>query len=84
MEFVGLVREPTSFDVVAQGDTTRVAENSNNENLDAHKIYAQKPHDDSQARVETSLRSEICIDVTYLEQAKMKHYRQTFGALQQL
>ena len=53
-----ILREPTTFDVVAPGDVAWVAEESKKENLDAREIYAQKPYEDTRARVETSLRSE--------------------------
>ena len=52
------LREPTTFDTVAPGDVARFTKESKKENLDARKIYAQKPYDDSRARVETSLCSE--------------------------
>ena len=54
-----ILREPTTFDVVAPGDVAWVAEESKKENLDARKIYVQKLYEDSRARVETSLRSEL-------------------------
>ena len=56
-----ILRESTTFDVVAPGDVAWVAEESKKENLDAREIYAQKPYEDSRARVETSLRSELRI-----------------------
>ena len=49
-----ILREPTTFDLlVAPGDKGRVAEQSKKVKLDERKIYY-----DSQAWVETSLRSE--------------------------
>ena len=54
-----ILREPTAYDSVAPGDVAWVAEESKKENLDAREIYAQKPYEDSRARVETSLRSEL-------------------------
>ena len=41
------LREPTTFDTVAPGDVARFTKESKKENLDARKIYAQKPYDDS-------------------------------------
>ena len=54
-----ILREPTTFDSVAHGDVARVAEESKEENLDAREVYVQKPYDNSRARVETSLRSQL-------------------------
>ena len=53
------LREGETFDAAAPGDVARVAEKSKDENLEAHKIYAQKPYRDVRARVGTSLRSEV-------------------------
>ena len=55
-----ILREPTTFDAVAPRDVAWVAEESKKENLDARELYAQKPYEDTRARVETSLRSELC------------------------
>ena len=54
-----ILREPTTFDAVAPGVVAWVAKESKKENLDAREIYAQKPYEDSRARIETSLRSEL-------------------------
>ena len=53
-----ILREPTTFDAVAPGNVAWVAQKSKKENLYAREIYAQKPYEDSHARVEISFRSE--------------------------
>ena len=39
-----ILREPTTFDSVTQGDVAGVAEESKKENLYARERYAQKPY----------------------------------------
>ena len=58
-----ILREPTTFDAVAPGDVAQVTEESQKENVDAREIYAQKPYEDTRARVETSLCSELFISL---------------------
>ena len=55
------LREGTTFDAAAPGNVAWVADKSKDENLEAHKIYAQKPHNDtlSLSRNLASLRTTV-------------------------